>query len=151
MCVCVCVEREREREREREVQQVAYLDDNTTLDEVIKGNSPTTRSVKLSDQHIIEPVRQPVTKACQGCREREGGRGRESYWGSHKVAHTCLQLLLVNGTRVIFVIAAKCSLPVVDVLPESPELLEVDGTISVSVKHSNHQSHCLRVEWGPRT
>lgn len=54
---------------------LAYLYDNTTLDEVVKRDGTTPRPVKLSDQHIIESVRQPVAKTGQSFRngrEREG-------------------------------------------------------------------------------
>ena len=67
------------------VLMIPYLNDHTTLDEVVKGNATLSRPVKFSDQHIVKPIRQPVAKAGQGWRERrqrgrnekEGGRGRE--------------------------------------------------------------------------
>ena len=40
-----------------------HLNDNTTLDEVIKGNGTTSRSVEFPHQHVIESVRQSVAKA----------------------------------------------------------------------------------------
>ena len=44
---------------------LAYLNDNTALDEVIKSDGATPRSVELSDQYIIESIRQPVAKTGQ--------------------------------------------------------------------------------------
>ena len=62
---------------------------------------------------------------------------------------TGLQFHLIDGARVVSVIALEGGLPVVYVLPESTKLLEVDGGGPVSVKHPDHQPHRLRVERSP--
>ena len=62
---------------------------------------------------------------------------------------TCLELLLVNGARVVSVVASEGSLPVIDILPQRPKLLEVDGARAVPVEHPNHQPHRLGVEGSP--
>ena len=49
---------------------------------------------------------------------------------------TCLELILVDGARVISVVALEGGLPVIDVLPESPKLLKVDGSTAVTIKHT---------------
>ena len=105
-----------------------HLDDHTALDEVVKGNSATARAVKLADEDVIKSVREAVAKASEGS----------------------LELVLVDGARVVTVVAAEGGLPVSDVLPQRTKLLEVDGPGVVSVKHPNHEPHCLRVEGRPR-
>ena len=95
----------------------------------------------------------------EGERERERGRERVLtaaaegvVWYTRLVVYhqlTCFQLVLVYRSRVVTVVALEGGLPVVDVLPKSSKFLKVDSPSSVPVKHPNHQTHRLRVEWSP--
>ena len=71
-CVMVCM--------------MSYLNDDTALDEVVKCDVASSRSVELPDQHFVKPVRQPVAEAGQSCSERKGERegGREGEGGGGK-------------------------------------------------------------------
>jgi len=71
-------------------------------------------TIKLFYDQIKEPVTQSVTER----RERH------------------LQLVLINTTRVVSVERAETPLPVVDVLPERGELLEVDRRRVVLVEYA---------------
>lgn len=61
------------------------------------------------------------------------------------------QLIFINGAWAISVVTPKGVLPVCHVFPERLELLEVDGAAVISVKHANHQTNRLWVEWLPGT
>ena len=54
---------------------MSYLNDDTALDEIVKCDVASPRSVELPDQHFVKPVRQPVAEAGQSCSERRGRGG----------------------------------------------------------------------------
>ena len=62
----------------------------------------------------------------------------------------CLEFLLVDGPGLVSVVALEGGLPVVDILPQRPKFLEVNGARLVSVEHADHQPDCLWVEGSPR-
>ena len=85
-------------------------------------------------------------------REKARERGRVRRRVCHmRGSLACLELLLVDGPGLVSVVALEGGLPVVDVFPQRPKLLVVDGARLVSVEHADHQPHCLRVEGSPRT
>ena len=49
---------------------------------------------------------------------------------------TCFEFLSINGSRIVLIIASKCPLPVSYKLPQSKELVELDCTWIILIKHT---------------
>jgi len=89
------------------------VEHDATLYKVIEVDGAFSISVKFPHQHGDNGVRQSVAKSDE----------------------SLSQLLLVDVARVVSVERAEAVLPVGDVLPESPKLLETDRATVLPVKH----------------
>lgn len=98
------------------------------LDKIIEQNRPVSVSIKLSNQRVVKPVRQAISK----------GRQRR------------LQLVLVDVSRVVRVERAEAVLPVRYVLPQRSKVLEVYDAAVRAIEHPNHEPDRFRVERVPR-
>jgi len=97
------------------------------LDKVIEGDRPAVLAVELLDEEI------------------HGGRLKAI---THHPQRRC-QLVLVDETRVVPIVAAESLLPLGHVVPQLGELLEVNGTGVVVVEHHDHLPDRLGIKRSP--
>jgi len=101
---------------------------NAELDEVVEIDGTLGVAIKLAHQYVVELVGQSVPK----CGQR------------------LFELFLVDTPGVVGVEGPETVEPIVHISPQLGELLEVNGSRVVPIKHADHKPHRFGVEWFPR-
>lgn len=85
--------------------------------------------------------------------EKDGSRARSKpgqvhaeLWKLNQVVVAIIWLYLVDTSAAISIESIKGSSPVTQVLPELAELVDIDGSGVILVKHSNHQRDGLDIK-----
>lgn len=84
------------------------------MNEVIEQNSAATKAIEFANQNVDQVIGKSVSERC------ESG----------------FQFVAIDVSRIVGIEGTKAILPVGDILPQSPEILEADGSAVFLVKHT---------------